>query len=67
MADAIHARTDGIPLHVEELLAVLAAATVEGVGDVRRADVPETVEDTIIARIEQRSPAARRPSPGRAP
>lgn len=72
-AAAIHARTDGIPLHVEELMAVLAAAgpdgvasaqsaggpTTRGPGAVRRPDVPTTVEDTIIARFEQRSAPAR--------
>jgi DNA-binding CsgD family transcriptional regulator len=62
VATAVHARTDGIPLHVEELIAVLAAAAAEPVEDaagaVRGADVPGTVEDTIIARFEQRSPSA---------
>ncbi|HUQ79106.1 MAG TPA: AAA family ATPase [Patescibacteria group bacterium] len=73
VAAAVHARTDGIPLHVEELIGVLAAAAgvgpergeaaggggAAGPGAVRRTDVPTTVEDTIIARFEQRSAAAR--------
>lgn len=59
VADAVHARTDGIPLHVEELLAVLAAAGVEGPAAVRGAEVPETVEDAIVARLEPRSSEAR--------
>jgi DNA-binding CsgD family transcriptional regulator len=79
VAAAVHARTDGIPLHVEELIAVLAATAAAGAGaeaggaegngvggarggggggGVRRA-VPATIEDTIIARFEQRSAAAR--------
>ncbi|HUR84811.1 MAG TPA: AAA family ATPase [Solirubrobacteraceae bacterium] len=78
VAAAVHARTDGIPLHVEELIAVLAAAgtdraTGDTLGEVPsghggpdsataaavQIDVPGTVEDTIIARFEQRSAEAR--------
>ena len=73
VAAAIHARTDGIPLHVEELIAVLAAAGLDRLeraepagggsavepGAVRRADVPATVEEAIVARFEQRSAQAR--------
>lgn len=59
VADAVHARTDGIPLHVEELLAVLAASGLDGAADVRSADVPDTVEDAIITRLEPRSASAK--------
>ena len=59
IATAVHARTDGIPLHVEELLAVIAAAGVDGAAAVHAADVPATVEDAIIARVEPCSPDAR--------
>jgi DNA-binding CsgD family transcriptional regulator/tetratricopeptide (TPR) repeat protein len=59
VAAAVHARTDGIPLHVEELLAVLAAAGAENAGAVRQAGVPETVEDAIITRLEPRSDTAK--------
>ncbi|HEX5823752.1 MAG TPA: AAA family ATPase [Candidatus Limnocylindrales bacterium] len=60
IAEAVHARTDGIPLHVEELLAALAATGgLDGVGAVRHAGVPDTVEDAIVARLEPRSVAAR--------
>ena len=60
VAEAVHGRTDGIPLHVEELLGVLAATgidatAIDGADAVRHADVPETVEDAIIARLEARS------------
>jgi len=58
VADAIHARTDGIPLHVEELLGVLAGAPALAADTVRQAEVPETVEDAIMARLAQRSEAA---------
>jgi DNA-binding CsgD family transcriptional regulator len=64
VAEAVHARTDGIPLHVEELLGVLAAEGLAGGPDagaaaVRGAGVPETVEEAIVARLKPRSAAAR--------
>ena len=58
VADAIHARTDGIPLHVEELLAVLVDSSDLVADEVRTADVPATVEDAILARLGDRSHAA---------
>ncbi|MDF2733852.1 MAG: Fimbriae protein [Chloroflexota bacterium] len=58
VAAAIHERTDGIPLHVEELLAVLAGSSVLLADEVRHADVPETVEDAVLARLARRSDAA---------
>ena len=58
VVEAIHARTDGIPLHVEELLALLHGNEVATAGEVREVDVPETVEDAILARIGQRSASA---------
>ena len=66
VAAAVHARTDGIPLHVEELLAASPRRASTAPARSREADVPETVEDAIIARLEPRSPAAR-PWPGPAP
>ncbi|HUP55659.1 MAG TPA: AAA family ATPase, partial [Methylomirabilota bacterium] len=58
VVDAIHARTDGIPLHVEELIALLAASPQIAAETVRSAEVPDTVEDAILARLEHRSPEA---------
>ena len=58
IAAAIHGRTDGIPLHVEELLAVLATSNESSPDAVRQAEVPESVEDAIVARFDQRSPGA---------
>ena len=58
VVEAIHARTDGIPLHVEELLALLRGHEAASPDDVREVDVPETVEDAILARIGQRSASA---------
>jgi DNA-binding CsgD family transcriptional regulator len=43
---SVHARSDGIPLHVEEFMAA---------GD----GVPETLADAVLARAAQLSPAAR--------
>lgn len=64
VARAIHERTDGIPLHVEEFLGLVTAAGLSG-GDpviaargIRHAAVPETVEDAVVARVAQRTPEA---------
>ena len=56
---AIHERTDGIPLHVEELLGTLAAGPTTTVDDVRASRVPDTIEATVLERLGHRSPAAR--------
>jgi DNA-binding CsgD family transcriptional regulator/tetratricopeptide (TPR) repeat protein/energy-coupling factor transporter ATP-binding protein EcfA2 len=62
LMDAIQDRSDGIPLHVEELIALMA--TVGGPGDPSAgtsagpADVPTTVEDAIAARLAARSTEA---------
>jgi DNA-binding CsgD family transcriptional regulator len=58
--DAVHGRTDGIPLHVEELLGMLAAAGELNPGRLPEADVPDTLEDAIIGRVSRRSSRARR-------
>jgi DNA-binding CsgD family transcriptional regulator len=55
VVEAIHTRTDGIPLHIEELMGLLAASPGVGAEAVRAAEVPETVEDAILARLEHRS------------
>src|SRR5579862_371229 len=55
---ALHERTDGVPLHIEELLGALPAE--------RRADsraildvaVPDTLEDAVLQRVGQLSPEA---------
>ena len=58
VAEAIHLRTDGIPLHVEELFAVLDDPGDLAAAAVRDAEVPDTVEEAVIARLDRRSPAA---------
>jgi DNA-binding CsgD family transcriptional regulator/Tfp pilus assembly protein PilF len=58
VAVAVYERTDGIPLHIEELLGALSAeARADGTA-IREANVPETIEDAIIARIATLSPEA---------
>src|SRR5664279_3152885 len=55
---AVYERTDGIPLHIEELLGSLSAETRADGTAIRQATVPATIEDAVIARIAQRSPEA---------
>ncbi len=58
VADAVHERTDGIPLHIEELLGALSAdARANGLA-IREATVPDTIEDAVLARLRHRSPEA---------
>lgn len=61
----IQQRTDGIPLHVEELLGMLTAdgTTLDGaIPDYATAggDVPDTLDSVIVDRLALRTPAARR-------
>ena len=56
---AVFERTDGIPLHVEELLGALPPEAKTDGRAVRQAQVPDTIEDAILARIEQLTPDAR--------
>ena len=56
---AVFERTDGIPLHVEELLAALDdRARMDGRA-IRDAHVPDTIEDAVLARVARLSPEAR--------
>ena len=57
---AMHDRTDGIPLHVEEFLGVLEAGQLSLVDAIAAADAPDTVEGAIVARLAQRSDGAAR-------
>jgi DNA-binding CsgD family transcriptional regulator/tetratricopeptide (TPR) repeat protein len=56
---AIHERTDGIPLHVEELVGMLAERRPSTAEEVRAAGVPDTIEATILERLRSRSQDAR--------
>ncbi len=58
VAAAVYERTDGIPLHIEELLGALSAeARADGTA-IREANVPDTIEDAILARLARLSPEA---------
>ncbi len=56
---AVHERTDGIPLHIEELLGALGDDARSDGRKIRDAQVPDTIEDAVLARIAQLSPEAR--------
>jgi DNA-binding CsgD family transcriptional regulator len=58
VANAVYARTDGIPLHIEELLGALSAdARADGTA-IREATVPDTIEDAVLARMAHLSQEA---------
>src|SRR4051794_23391650 len=58
VAAAVYERTDGIPLHIEELLGALSDdARANGLA-IREARVPETIEDAVLSRLSHRPPEA---------
>jgi DNA-binding CsgD family transcriptional regulator len=57
VAEAVHDRTNGIPLHIEELLAALGDAATDG-RTIREAMVPSTIEDAVLARAGRLSSEA---------
>jgi DNA-binding CsgD family transcriptional regulator len=52
---AVHARTNGIPLHIEELLAALDDAARADGRLIREAHVPDTIGDAVLARLSRLS------------
>ena len=58
VAAAVFERTDGIPLHIEELLGALSTEARADGRAIRQAIVPDTIEDAVIVRLAQRSPEA---------
>jgi len=56
---AVYERTDGIPLHIEELLGALGEDARQDGRAIREAVVPDTIEDAILARASRLSPDAR--------
>ncbi len=56
---AIHERTNGIPLHVEELLAALDDEARTDGRRIREADVPDTIGDAVLSRMAHLSDEAR--------
>ena len=57
IALAIHDRTDGIPLHVEELIGLLGASGTANLAATAQ-DVPDTLDAAILGRFGLRSPEA---------
>ena len=58
VAAAVFERTDGIPLHIEELLGALSTEARADGRAIREATVPDTIEDAVISRIDRLSPEA---------
>ena len=58
VAEAVYERTDGIPLHIEELLGALSAEARANDLAIREATVPDTIEDAVLSRISHRSEEA---------
>jgi len=58
VVDAVYKRTDGIPLHVEELLGALGDEARSDGRAIRNAEVPDTIEDAILARLARLSDEA---------
>ncbi len=58
VASAVYERTDGIPLHIEELLGALSAEGRASGLAIREAVVPDSIEDAVLSRIAHRSTEA---------
>ena len=58
VVEAVHERTDGIPLHIEELLGVIGDDARADGEAIRGAAVPDTIEDAVLERVRRRSPEA---------
>jgi len=58
VVQAVHERTDGVPLHVEELLAAVGGEGLVDSRTVRDAAVPDTLEDATLQRVRRLSPEA---------
>ena len=58
VVDAVYERTDGIPLHIEELLGALDENARTDSRAIREAAVPETLGDAVLQRIGRLSPEA---------
>jgi predicted ATPase len=59
VVEAVHARTNGIPLHVEELLAALDDDARADGRRIREAHVPDTIGDAVLSRLGRLSDDAR--------
>ncbi|HXI46298.1 MAG TPA: LuxR C-terminal-related transcriptional regulator [Candidatus Acidoferrales bacterium] len=59
VVEAVHQRTNGIPLHIEELLAALPDDARSDGHRIREAHVPDTISDAVLARLSRLSEDAR--------
>jgi ATP/maltotriose-dependent transcriptional regulator MalT len=59
VVQAVHERTNGIPLHIEELLAALPAEALSDGKLIQEAGVPDTIGDAVLARMGRLSEDAR--------
>jgi DNA-binding CsgD family transcriptional regulator/tetratricopeptide (TPR) repeat protein len=59
VVQAVHERTNGIPLHIEELLAALDDDARADGRRIREADVPDTIGDAVLSRMNRLSDEAR--------
>lgn len=59
VVDAVHQRTNGIPLHIEELLAALPEDARSDGRLIREAHVPDTIGDAVLVRLARLSDDAR--------
>jgi DNA-binding CsgD family transcriptional regulator len=59
VVEAVHERTNGIPLHIEELLAALDDDARADGRMIREAHVPDTIGDAVLARLTRLSDDAR--------
>jgi DNA-binding CsgD family transcriptional regulator len=55
VVEAVHERTNGIPLHIEELLAALDDDERTDGRRIREANVPDTIGDAVLARLSRLS------------
>ena len=59
VVEAVHERTNGIPLHIEELIAVLSPEERTDGKRIRDASVPDTIGDAVLARVNRLNPETR--------
>jgi DNA-binding CsgD family transcriptional regulator len=59
VVEAVHERTNGIPLHIEELLGALDDDARSDGRRIREAKVPDTIADAVLARLARLSDDAR--------
>ena len=65
VVEAVHERTNGIPLHIEELLGGARRRRPSGRRRIREAHVPDTIGDAVLARLARLSDEAAAGRPGR--